>query len=294
MSKNIINNDKLITGGHWFEKHPKQDFTRYTKIFSKICWSYWIVAKYSHMTNLGKTKEAERFIEEHRNEVFKKVSSAASNINEWINISSDMRLLLLAIYKSAETFLNESIEMSNRINFHNKYGVKIEEPLDNLLETMEKEQYLMRMYAQHTDEADLNFMYYRWANAYYEAYKYLSSVKDNNSWEVFRRFCQKNIPGTLPTLVQIEHSAEATIAHLEIKDDIRNDVARKYEHLWQRLFMTSAQFNHFLMFLAGSKEFPSYSELEKAESYENEVTAMQIETSITVANIFINDEIYTS
>ena len=282
------------TNSHWFEKHSKQDFTSYTKIFAKICWSYWIVGKYSYLTNMGRTKEAEVFIEEHRYEVFKKVSSAASNINEWINISSDMRLLLLAIYKSAETFLNESIEMSNRINFHNKYGVKIEEPLDNLLETMEKEQYLMRMYAQHTDETDLNFMYYRWANAYYEAYKYLSSVKDNNSWEIFKRFCLKNIPGTLPTQELIEHGVMATIAHLEIKDDIRNDVARKCEHLWQRLFMTSAQFNHFLMFLAGSKEFPSGSELDKAELHENEVIAIQIETSIAVANIFINDEIYTS
>jgi len=289
-----MNYENCLTNGHWYEKHSKLDFTRYTKIFTKICWSYWIVVKYCHLTDLGRTKEAESFIEEYRDEVFKKINSAAININEWKNIPFDMKALLIAIYKSTETFLHGSLEMSDRINFHNNYGVKIEEPLDNILETIEREQYLMRMYAQHTDEGDINSMYYKWANVYYEAAKYLSSANDINSWEVFRRFCLENIRGTLPRQKQIESSAVATIAHLEIKDSLKAKLAQKYTNLWLKLFISSARFNGSLLFLTHSKQFPSDNDLEKYESQVNDAATKQIETSITLANIFINDEIYIS
>ena len=294
MIKNLESYKCFENSTHWFEKHTKSDFTRYTRIFAEMCWSYWVVAKYCHLTDLERTKEAEAFIEGCRDEVFKKISSAATNINEWNNIPSDMKALLVAIYKSTETFVCGSIEMSDRINFHNNYGVKIEEPLKDLEETMEKEQYLIRMYAQHTDEADINSLYYKWVNVYYEASKYLSSATDINSWEMFRRFCQKNIRSTLPTQMQIESSAAAAIAHIEIKDGLKTGLAQKYTNLWLKLFTSSAQFNHSLLFLTHSREFPSDNDLKKYELLVNDAATKQIEISITLANIFINDEIYIS
>jgi hypothetical protein len=289
-----MNYESCKTSRYWFEKHTKSDFTRYAKILAKICWSYWIVVKYSHLADLGRTKEAEGFIEGYRDEVFKKMSSASNNINEWDNAPSDIRALLMAIYKSTETFLSGSIEISDRINFHNKYGVKIEEPLDDLLGKMEKEQYLMRMYAQHTDETDLNSMYYKWANAFYETIKHLGLVGDNNSWETFRRYCLENMRGTLPTQGQIESSAAATIAHLEIEDDVRSELAQKYTDLWLQLFMSSAQFNSSIQFLVSSREFPSDNDLKKYESLLEEATSKQSDSSITLANLLLSEEIYTS
>jgi hypothetical protein len=294
MIKNLENYKYFETGTHWFQKHTRSHFTRYTKIFAEMCWSYWIVVKYCHLTDLGRTKEAEGFIEDCRDKVFEKIRKAATNINEWNNIPSDIKALLIAIYKSTESFLYESIEMHDRINFHSNYGVKIEEPLNNLLETMEREQCIMRMYAQYTDEADINSLYYKWANIYYEACKYLSSATDINSWEIFRKYCQRNLRGTLPSQEKIESSAAAAIAHIEIKDGLVNSLAQNYTSMWLKLFATSAQFNHSLLFLTHSKEFPSDKDLKTYELLVNDAATKQIETSIALANMFINDEIYIS
>jgi len=284
--------DSMKTNSHWFEKHSKCEFTRYTKVFAKLSWSYWMVAKYGHLTDLGRTKEARDLIEEYRDEIFNKMNSAVSEINEWNNAPKDLRVLLLAIYKSTEIFLSDSIEIFDRINFHNNFGVKIEQPLNDLLETLGREQYVMRMYSQHTDEADLNSMYYRWANVYYEAIKYLNSVTDINSWASFRRFCLENVLEILPKRKQIEASAAATFQHLEIKDDLKTSLAQKYKNLWLELFVSSAQFNHSLLFLIRSKEFPSEDDLKKFNSLVDEASTKQVETSITLLNIFINDQIY--
>ncbi len=283
-------NDK--TRKRWFKKHSKSDFTKYIKIGSKINWSYWIVAKYCHLAEIRKTREADKFIERHRVELIKKINSAVEDIEKWNDAPSDLRILLVATSGSTKSFISHSLEVSDSINFYNKLGIIKEEPIDELLDTIDREQYLMRLYAQHTDEIDLNALYYNWAYAYYETIKHMNTIGDMDSWKAFKRFCMKSLRGTLPAREQIESSAAETIDHLEIDADVKNGFAHKFINLWLHLFISSAQYNRSLRLLLNSQDFPTERDLRQYEAGLEEAAEKQFDSCILLANLFQNEEIY--
>lgn len=289
-----MNVERYEASDRWFKKHSKSDFTKYVKINSKINWAYWIVAKYSHLTETRRTKEADKFIEKHRIEIVQKIHSAEIDIEEWHKAPSDIKKLLFATSESTRLFISHSIEVSDSINFHNKIGIVKEEPLDDLLDTIDREQHLMRLYAQHTDEVDLNAMYYKWAYAYYETIKHMTTIGGFDSWIAYRRFCMKSLRGSLPTRAQIISSAAETIGHLNSNDDIKDELTQKFTNLWLHLFVSSAQYNRSLRLLISSPDYPSEEDLREYEAAMEKAAARQFDSCILLANLFLNKEIYSS
>ena len=284
----------LETGRHWFEKHSKADYTKYVRIEANIFWSYYTAAKYRHLVDYGSTKEAKDFIDSYRVEVAKKINSAQKCIKEWTNIPSDMRLLLNGAYNETSAFISSSIEMSDKICFHKKYKVAIEEPLDDIVNSIERGQSYKRMCSQITDEFYINSLYNKWLYIYDEAITHLFMVTDITSWESFRGYCLRNIHGSLPTQKQIEASALAVIRHLEIREDMINEVAQKYTNLWLQMFNSSFQFNRFFLFWANKKDLPSEECLDQCESLMFKATKNLFNSCIPLVNLLLCDDIYSS
>ena len=282
------NHLSLTSNGHWFEKHSRLDFTRYMTIEAKICWSYWTVSKYSHLVEQGRTKEAESFIENNRAQILKNLHSAGTDIEEWNEAPSDMRTLLKASYQSSKLFVFESIDASDSINFHHKLGLKKEEPIEELMVAIDREQQLMRLSAQHLDESDLNALYCKWAYVYYELIKRLNSVSDANSWRAFRIACWKSLRGTLPEQGLIESTAAATIGHLEVESNSKNTLINRFTDLWLHLFTSSAQFNRALIILIKHRNFPSDPVLRQFEQAIDIAARKQFDSNIMLANLFLN------
>lgn len=279
------NHLSLKSNGHWFEKHSRLDFTRYQTIEAKICWSYWTVSKYSHLVEQGRTREADSFIEKNRAQIIKNLYSAGTDIEEWNEAPSDMRALLTASYQSSKLFVFESIDASDSINFHHKLGLKKEEPIEELMVAIDREQQLMRLSAQHLDESDLNALYCKWAYVYYELIKRLNSVSDANSWRAFRIACWKSLRGTLPEQGLIESSAAATIGHLEVESSSKNTLTVRFTHLWLHLFTSSAQFNKALLFLINNRDFPSSLVLQEFEEAIDVAARRQFDAAIKLAEL---------
>jgi len=288
-----MNHERYTQTSFWFERYSKTEYTKYVQIEATIFWSYYIAAKYRDLVEVGNTKEANIFIDKHRSEIINKMTTALATIKEWSNAPSCMRFLLTGSYKVAGDYLSHSIKMSDKINFHKIYGVEIEENLDVILESIEKEQNFMRMYAQHTDEADISSLYYKWLNKYDESIKYLGRVIDNDTWNEFIQYCLKYIPVSLPAEEQIKTSAEACISHLEVFPSVKNEVTQKFVNLWLQLFNSSAQHNRSLLFLASSKKFPSDNELNKYESLLVEAKTTLFNSSIPLANLLLDENIYS-
>jgi len=242
---------------------------------------------------MRRIREADKFIERHRAELIKKINSALGDIEEWKDAPSDLRILLVSTSESTKSFISHSLEVSDSINFYNKLGIIKEEPIDELMDTIDREQYLMRLYAQHTDEIDLNALYYKWAYAYYETIKYMNTLSDIDSWKALKRFCMKSLRGTLPAREQIESSAAETIGHLEIDADAKNEFARKFTNLWLHLFMSSAKYNRSLRLLLSFQDFPTERDLRQYEAGLEEAAAKQFDSCILLANLFQNEEVYS-
>ena len=275
--------------GHWFERHSSSDFTRYMTIEAKICWSYWTVSKYSHLVEQGRTREAESFIENNRAQIIKSLHSAGTDIEEWNEAPSDMRALLEASYQSSRLFVADSIDTSDSINFHHKIGLEKEEPIEDLMVVVDREQELVRLYAQHTDNADLNALYYKWVYVYYELFKNLNANIDVTSWRAFRRVCWKSLQGTLPKQELIESSAAATIDHLEIDLHRKHTLIKQFTNLWLHLFASSAQFNKALLNLIKHRDIPSDPVLQQFDDAIDRAANKQCDSSIMLAGLFLDN-----
>jgi hypothetical protein len=258
-------------------------------IEAKICWSYWTVSKYSHLVEQGRIREAESFIENHRVQIIKNLNSAGTDLDEWNEAPSDMRTLLEASYQSSKLFVADSIQTADSINFHHKLGLKKEEPIEELMDTIDREQQLIRLYAQHTDESDLNALYYKWVNVYYDLIKRLNSVSDENSWRAFRFACWKSLRGTLPEQGLIESSAAATINYLETDPDAKQTLTRRFTNLWLHLFTSSAEFNKALLNLIEYRKFPSTRMLDRFDHEVDSAALKQFESSILISNLLLEN-----
>lgn len=282
------------TGGRWFEKHSKSDFTLYTKIMSRLDWSYWIATKYGYLAGKGSTKKAESLIDKYRDEISKNMRSAVTAIRKWDACPSDMKMLLTATSSRSNKYISHTIKSTDRVIFHNKYGVNIEESEEEFLNDMEEEQYLIRIFLQHTDEADLTHIYIKWVYVIYEIMKRLVQITDDKSWEITRIYCLENLRGILPIQRKIESSASATIAHIEIIDDMRSDISNKYTDLWLQLFMSLSQYNRAIQLFASSIEYPSDSDLERYMSQLDEAVSKHMESSIQLSKLLLSEDIYSS
>jgi len=73
---------------------------------------------------------------------------------------------------------------------------------------------------------------------------------------------------------------------------VKNEFARKFTNLWLHLFMSSAQYNRSLRLLLNSQDFPTERDLRQYEAGLTEAAAKQFDSSILLANMFQNEEIY--
>jgi len=291
MNVETSNQYSLKPCGHWFERHSRSDFTRYITIEAKICWSYWTVSKYSHLVEQGRTKEAENFIENNRVNIIRNLHSAGTEIEEWVKAPTDIRTLLEASYQSSKLYVTDTITTFDSINFHQKLGLKKEEPIADLITVIDREQQLMRLHSQHTDNADLTTLYYKWVYVYYDLIKNLNSINDVLSWRDFRRVCWKSLRGTLPQQELIESSAAATIHYLEVDATTKPALIEQFTKLWLRLFTSSAQFNRALLEFVRDRDFPSEGALQQFDFATNRAANIQFDASIMLADLLIDDSL---